>query len=203
MLQQAVAAFEQVNRLDLVAKCVGQLKRTLERLANWDELATVAQQSLKLHQTYGDSSRLAQDYRYLAAAALQQQQGTEAKQLAQQALDHLATDPEDQLWQGLYLLTLAKAERLLGNLEEAIAQLKTAYDLGDQGVPRLFVSVLEELRDIYLTQKQYLAAFQLKLTRLSVEQQYGIRAFVGAGRLRPKREDAEKLIEQRGATPHN
>ncbi len=200
-LQQAVAIFEQANRPDLVAKCVGQLKRTLERLADWDQLAAVAQQSLTLHQTYGDSSRLAQDYRYLAEAALQRQQGAEAKHLAQQALDQLATDPENQRWQGLYLLTLAKAERLLGNQEEAIAQLKTAYDLGDQGVPRLFVQVLAELRDIYLTQKQYLAAFQLKLTRLSVEQQYGIRAFVGAGRLRPKREDAEKLIEPRYPIP--
>jgi archaellum biogenesis ATPase FlaH len=195
-LQQALDIFEQANRPDLVAKSITQLERVLERVQDWDALEVAAQKSLKLQQTYSHLSKQAQDYRYLAEVALQRQQAAEAKPLAQAALDTLARVPEDQRWQGLYLLTLARVERQLGNQEGAIAHLKAAYDLGDQGIPRLFVGVLEELRDIYLEQKQYLEAFLLKQTRLSVEQQYGIRAFVGAGRLKPKREDAEQHINR-------
>jgi tetratricopeptide (TPR) repeat protein len=195
-LEKAISIFEQANRLDLVAKSTGQLERVLDRLQDWDALEAVTQKSLKLQQTYHHFSRLAQDYRYLAEIALQRQQAAEAKPLAQAALDTLAKVPEDQRWQGLYLLTLARVERQLGNQEQAIVHLRAAHDLGDQGFPRLFVEILEELRDIYLEQKQYLEAFLLKQGRLSVEQQYGIRAFVGAGRLKPKREDTEQRINQ-------
>ncbi|MBW4490309.1 MAG: hypothetical protein KME12_21225 [Trichocoleus desertorum ATA4-8-CV12] len=195
-LQQAIEIFEQANRPDLAAKCITRLERVLERVPDWDALEAVAQKSLKLHQSYCHLSRLAQDYRYLAEVALRRQRAAEAKSLAQQALDTIAKIPEDQRWQGLHLLTLARVERQLGNQEGAIAHLKAAYDLGDQGFPRLFSEILAELRDIYLEQKHYLEAFLLKQTRLSVEQQYGIRAFVGAGRLKPKREDAEQHINQ-------
>jgi WD40 repeat protein/tetratricopeptide (TPR) repeat protein len=195
-LQQAIEIFEHANRPDLAAKCISRLERVLERVPDWDALEAAAQKSLKLHQSYCHPSRLAQDYRYLAEVALRRQRAAEAKSLAQQALDTLAKIPEDQRWQGLHLLTLARVERQLGNQEGAIAHLKAAYDLGDQGLPRLFSEILVELRDIYLEQKHYLEAFLLKQTRLSIEQQYGIRAFVGAGRLKPKREDAEQHINQ-------
>jgi hypothetical protein len=49
---------------------------------------------------------------------------------------------------------------------------------------------LEELRDLYFERHQYLEAFHAKQERLSIEQQYGIRAFVGAGRLQPGRQAA-------------
>ncbi|UBF24489.1 PDZ domain-containing protein [Kovacikia minuta CCNUW1] len=188
-LQQCLEKFEQANRPDLVAKSITQLERVLDRMQSWDDLETLAQKSLPLQQTYGNLSKLAQDYRYLAMVALKQQKLTEANRLAHQALDTLAQVPEDQGWQGLYLLTLAQTERAVGKQAEAIAHLTQAHALGDRGQPRLYISILKSLQDFYLEQKNYLEAFKLKQEQRSIEQQYQLRAFVGAGRLRPQRQE--------------
>jgi hypothetical protein len=44
------------------------------------------------------------------------------------------------------------------------------------------------LQKLYFEQKEYLKAFEIKLERQSIEQQYGFRAFVGAGRIQPRRQ---------------
>ncbi|MDX2230249.1 MAG: hypothetical protein NW220_11470 [Leptolyngbyaceae cyanobacterium bins.349] len=192
-LSQAIALFDQANRPDLVAKCTVHLQRVLEHIGAWAELETLAQRSLTLHQTYGTPSRIAQDYRFLAIVAMQRQNWTAACEFARQAWDWLAQVPEDQHWQGLYLLTRAKAQLGLGDFDGATSSLEEAHQLGDQGHPQVYTEVLEMLRQIYRSRHDYLDAFRLKQERQSVEQQYGIRAFVGAGRLQPKREDREAL----------
>jgi WD40 repeat protein/ABC-type dipeptide/oligopeptide/nickel transport system ATPase subunit len=53
---------------------------------------------------------------------------------------------------------------------------------------QIYVSVLEELRSLYTASGLYLEAFETKQHQRSVEQQYGLRAFIGAGTLNPKRE---------------
>jgi len=49
------------------------------------------------------------------------------------------------------------------------------------------------LRGLYVERQQYLDAFELKRERLSIEQQYGLRAFIGAGRLRAQRQALSDL----------
>lgn len=46
-----------------------------------------------------------------------------------------------------------------------------------------------QLQLLYFDQKQYLEAFELKLNRYSIEQQYGLRAFVGACWIQPQRQE--------------
>ncbi|MEQ8974420.1 MAG: AAA family ATPase [Coleofasciculus sp. C1-SOL-03] len=189
-LQQSLDIFEQENRPDLVAKFIIQLERVLQRMQSWDELEQVAQKALLLHQQYGITSRLAQDYSFLAEVALQQQRWEESRQAAQQAEDILAQLPEQNRWfQGLNLLFLAQAERQLGNKHDAIAHLVQARELGDKGHPLVYIRILAELRDLYFEEKQYLEAFATKQLRRSIEQQYSICAFIGAGRLQPHRQE--------------
>jgi WD40 repeat protein len=44
------------------------------------------------------------------------------------------------------------------------------------------------LRSLYFERGDYLKAFEIKQERRSIEQQYGFRAFIGAGRLQPKQQ---------------
>ena len=192
-LQDCLSVFEQAHRPDLVAKAITQLERVFEQLKAWEALAALAQKSLPLQQTYNDRARQAQDYRYLALTAIQRGQGAEAKRYAEQALELTEQVSEDQHYRGLYLLTLAEATKLTGQREAALARLHEARSLGDQGIPRVYIAILEALRTHYIEQKDYLEAFRLKQERLSVEQQYQLRAFVGAGRLRAQRQDQEAL----------
>lgn len=47
---------------------------------------------------------------------------------------------------------------------------------------------MEELHDLKFEQKDYQQAFQLKQKQREIESQYGFRAFIGAGRLQPRRQ---------------
>ena len=208
--QQCVEAFEQANRKDLVAKFINPLGAILQELQQWDELEVVAKKALTLHQTYSDPFRLARSYGFLAELALAKSAWTEAKQLAEQALSILASAEltastsasseqsanldwvrsYHQGWhQSWYLFSLARSLSSLGHKQEAIQTLETAtvetkpyYD------PELYIRILEELRSLYFERGDYLKAFEIKQERRSIEQQYGFRAFIGAGRLQPKQQ---------------
>lgn len=187
-LQRCIEIFEQQQRPGLVAKCITQLERVLQQLRDWDALEVVAQKSRQVHHQYGSRNRLAQDYGFLAKVALERGQWAAARQAAEEALAIMEKLPEDRRQlQGLYLLFLAQALFPLGEQEAAIAALQQARSLGDQGRPKVHLSILEMLGECYLEQQNYLAAFQIKQERVSIEHQYGIRAFVGAGRLQPQR----------------
>ncbi|MBW4578652.1 MAG: PD40 domain-containing protein [Tildeniella nuda ZEHNDER 1965/U140] len=190
-LQQAIARFEQADRLDLVALCIPQLERVLQKLQAWNELESAARKGLELHKVYRNQTRLSQDYGFLARALLERQQWAAAREAANQALTELAGEPDDRNWlRGLYRLFLAQAEQQLRDPKTAIAHLEeaNARDVSDRGYPKIAIQILRKLRELHFEQKDYVEAFQAKQERLSIEQQYGIRAFVGAGRLRPQRQ---------------
>ncbi|MEW6494128.1 MAG: tetratricopeptide repeat protein, partial [Cyanobacteriota bacterium] len=190
-LQQCLDGFEQAQRLELVAKFIGQLGKILQRLEAWEELWDLAQKALKLHETYSMTVGAryivplqAQDYGFLAEVALQQSKWAEANQFARQALEILSQVPEYQQHQGLYLLLLARSQQCLKQESEAIETLKQAKDSTvPQYDPQLYIRILAELRSLYYKQRQYLEAFEIKQEQRAIEQQYGFRAFVGAGRL--------------------
>ncbi|MEW6496832.1 MAG: hypothetical protein AB1589_30555, partial [Cyanobacteriota bacterium] len=188
-LQQCINVFEQAQRLDLVAKFSQKLGEVLQCLEAWDDLQALAQKSLRLHQLYGNQIELAQDYGFLANVALKRSNWNEASQLSQQALQVLVNVPEEQQQvKGLYRLFLAKSQRQLDQLEEAVKTLETAKQESDsQDNPKLYISILEELRSLYSKQGQYLEAFQIKRELRSIERQYGLAAFVGADQLQPQK----------------
>ncbi|MEO1522812.1 MAG: AAA family ATPase, partial [Cyanobacteria bacterium J06633_2] len=196
-VQESLKRFKAAKRLDLVAKCMTLFQRVLQKRQVWGLLKRVSERGIGVHQTYGTPRRLSQDYGFLARVALEQRDSTLACQYAQQALDALGTPSIDQQWlKGLYLLFLGQAKAQLGEIDEAIADLETAADLGDPGYYTTYLIILHELHRLYWQKKRYLKAFRVKRSRLSIEQQYGLRAFVGAGRLKPQK---EQVLEVRGA----
>lgn len=210
--QQCVEVFEQAQRPDLVAKFINALGEILQRLQQWDELEVVAQKALSLHQTYPDSIRLARVHGFLAEVHLAKSAWTDAKQAAETALSilrNVQSPPSNAIlseqsanldWvrsyhQGWYLFSLARAHSSLGHAQEAIAKLETAAaDTKPYYDPELYIRILEELRSLYFKQGDYLKAFHIKQELRSIEQQYGFRAFVGAGRLQPKQEVTNPVL---------
>ncbi|HBB33401.1 MAG TPA: hypothetical protein DC064_16760 [Cyanobacteria bacterium UBA9273] len=202
--QQAVEVFEEANRTDLVTKFINALGDVLQRLEYWDELEAVAQKALALHQTHLDLFRLARVYGFLAEVALARSQWMAAREFAQKALSVLEDaqttssasakpsihlDWERSFHRGWYLFSLAKAYSSLGHLRTALDKLEAARaTTKSQYDPELYIRILEELRSLYFKRGEYLKAFQTKQERRSIEQQYGFRAFIGAGRLQPKQQ---------------
>ncbi|WP_017315435.1 WD40 domain-containing protein [Mastigocladopsis repens] len=215
--QECITVFDQANREDLVANFINGLGAVLQRMHCWDELEAVARRAISLHQTYPHPFRLARAYGFQAEVALAKSAWKEAQEAAQQALeilDSAASTAEksvssatiaDLEWEqsshrGWYLFALARAQIALGDKKEAIATLETAKaQTKPQYDPELYILVLCELRDCYFQQAEYLKAFHIKLELRSSEQTYGIRAFIGAGRLQPKQQvtnPALVLVEQ-------
>jgi tetratricopeptide (TPR) repeat protein len=203
-LQQCVEVFTKAGRQDLVAQFITQLVEVLQRLQAWDTLLVGVQKSITLHQTYGSGVQLAQDYGFLAEVALQQFRWEDASEYARQALTLLkeaAGKPSEHqglhryLLAQLYQLFLVKSQRQSGNLSEAQQELELASLELQQAIassehrfePQRYLHLLEELRELYFEQGQYLEAFRIKQEQRSVEQLYGLRAFIGAARLQPQR----------------
>lgn len=111
----------------------------------------------------------------------------------------------------LCLVLEAEIAQQEGKQNRAIACLRLAQYKGEGSKPLLYVRALKELRDLYFSKGQYLRAFKVKQKRRSIEQQYELRAFIGAGRLAASKvgttleieasgrdEDIRKLIERIG-----
>jgi WD40 repeat protein/tetratricopeptide (TPR) repeat protein len=219
--QQAIDIFEAANRSDLVAKFINPLAEVLQRLQQWEMLEAIAQKSLALNETLNDLYRQASASSYVAEAAIGNLAWDKAKQFAGQALQLLDTaisNEPDQVsngrrdyidWQttfrrGWYLFALGRAQWQLEDCQVAIDTLELArittrpeYD------PPLFIQILHTLRRYYFEQREYLKAFDIRLEYRSLEQQYGFRAFVGAGRLQAQREVINPALVTVQSQPRN
>lgn len=218
--QASLQLFEEAHRQDLVAKFISALAEVLQKLEEWETLEQVAKRALVLHQLYPDLIRQARDRGFLAEVALARRSWAEAKQQMEAGLHLLEqvaatlANPASQSPQehsrleqslevahryhyGWYLLLLAKAETELGQVDVAIAHLENArahvYPKDD---PQLYIRILRVLHQLYFEKKYYLEAFRTKQTRHSIEQQYGLRAFVGALRVEPQRHLLNPLLDR-------
>jgi WD40 repeat protein/tetratricopeptide (TPR) repeat protein len=206
-LQQSLNILQLAQRPDIVAEFVDQLAEVLQHLEEWEELQIVAQKSLELHQIYGSQIQLACDYGLLAQVAVQQSQWVQASNLAHVSLLKLNeaqqqsdSDPHHCLFPLLltqiYYLVLVKAQRNLGKqevareyLEKAAKELPEALENSThQSDAHRYIRLLRTLRSLYFETGRYLEAYCIRQKRRSVEQQYGFRAFIGAGRLQPQRQ---------------
>ena len=188
----AMEVFTEAIRSDLVAQIRLQLGELLRHLASWTDLQALALQALDEFHTKNSPVKLAQAYGFLAAVALAQSDWEDAKYLALASLDILEQSQFSQpLHRAKYLLLSAKAQRQLGELTAAIANLEQAIQ-AETGLPnfqkqqpQLYIQILEELRSLYLEQQLYLRAFELKQQQRSIEQQHGFATFLGAAPLQP------------------
>jgi WD40 repeat protein len=204
-LQQSCNILQLAQRSDIVAEFISQLAEVLEHLQEWSQLQTVAQKSLELHQIYGSHIQLACDYGFLAQVALQQSRWMQASILAHVSLLKLAEAQKHGashqylfplLLAQIYYLVLAEAQQSLGDHEVANEYLdKAAKELpyalensAHQYNAHRYIRLLRILRSLYFAAGRYLEAYTIRQKRRSVEQQYGFRAFIGAGRLQPQRQ---------------
>ena len=186
--QSAIEFFEKINRSDFVANIVIRLFVTAYRMSDWDAVEAIVQKALPLHHEFHEPYHLSLDYRYLAEVALQKQEWETARNQGKMALSFLDQSPQDyQKWRNLYLFIIAQAEIKLENYQEGLKLLLEAKELGDTGHPQIYIKLLTELRSLYTKQKQYLEAYVTKQEQYAIEQQYGYRAFIGAGRLQGKK----------------
>ncbi|MBD2771793.1 AAA family ATPase [Iningainema tapete] len=187
-LQQCLDTFAQANRLDLVAQHITKLCEVLQYLEEWDTLQSVVEQSLKLHHKHGSQLQVAQAYGFLAEVALAQSSWDEAQQLAQKTLRILANIHNlKSHYFGKYRLILAQAQQSLGEIKEAVLNLKRARNESNpQCEPVVYIRILEKLRSLYFDNGEYLKAFEIKQEQISIEYQYGLRAFIGAAHLHPQ-----------------
>ncbi|NEO80635.1 sugar-binding protein [Moorena sp. SIO4G3] len=216
--QESVEGLEQANRLDLAAKYINFWGDTLQRQSDWEQLKTVAEKALALHQTYSDPFRMARAYGFLAEVALAKSAFKKAQEYSKQALFLSSTalekivnpSPEQQTFldwhksfaQGWYLFSLGRAllgtmrtqndlgqlQAALHNLETARAETKPHYD------PELYIGILKELHQVYCQQGDYLKAFNIKQVQQGIESRFGFRAFIGAGRLQPKQQITNPVL---------
>lgn len=197
LFTQSLASFEKANRPDLMSHCYLQIQRTLHHLQTWSELQEISQKALQIHQIHGKAINLAADYGFLAKVAIEERQWQSAIDYSTQAIALLADTSRDDHWlYGLYFCYLAQAQLQLGNLDEALCNLIEAKQRDHCGHPRMYIQILNELRDLYFSQGKYLEAFQTKQERYAIEQRYGYRAFIGAGQLQSSLEEHSSFTDK-------
>ncbi len=200
-LEKCINAWEQANRLDLIANSMSRLGKILSDLQDWEKLAILVNQVLPIHEYQNQQIELSQDYGFLAEIALAKAEGKKASDLAQEALKlnnrakidlNFSTDKDIKLleqYQILYLFILGKAQQQLNQPLAAIERLESSLKIADSGYdPQLYLDILSNLQKLYYQQGNYLKAFEFKQEQRSLEQQYGLRAFAGVGRIKPQRQ---------------
>lgn len=212
-LRQCLEVFEQATCLDLITNSLLNFSRILRQLQEWEQWEPLVRKVLLLHETENKQVALAQDYGFLAEAALAKKCGTDAKELAKKALkildpflssrlsnvasviDEIPDKPVLAYACSLYRFILAQAQQHLNQHQEVISNLEIAREVGSPEYDtHLYLDILKNLQKLYKQQRKYLEAFEIKLDRQSIEQQYGLRAFVGASRIQPQRH--AKLVGQ-------
>jgi WD40 repeat protein len=210
--QEAIAAFKNANRSDLIAKYSRAYSGVLEQLKQWQELELWIESLLPLHQQM--PLELAQDYGYLAKIAVERGEWQQVRDYASKALNTLEQVPsfqEEKLthnWLrlrhiqiGQYQLLLTQSHLQLNELELASNVIEsTIANFNLSYAPKLYIRFLDTFHDIAFAQGQYLQAFQARQRQRSLEQQYGLRAFVGAGTLQPKQLSANSNIAELDAS---
>ncbi|WP_445727667.1 NACHT and WD repeat domain-containing protein [Kamptonema formosum] len=216
----------QANRPDLAVKFIDKLAEFLLELKEWDELESMANSALAQHATCPDSLREAKAWGFLAEAALAKFLWGKAKQYAETALQKIAAHEVREGGLRLYSrefhspgilhspgifnspgiiqnwcrLLLALAQQNLHEVPVALENLETAKsECPHDRNPPLYIRILEALRSLYFQERRYLDAFNLKQEKLQIEHLYGLRAFIGASRLRAQRQATQSILSQAGA----
>lgn len=209
-LQKCIELLQTIKDYELFAKFINSVGDILERNQDWKALEELGKQAISLHKKYLNPFRLARAYNLLAEAYFGQKSWENAYQYAQEAVNiSLQTNPDSLIlnqthttarkleWarsfnQGSYFLSLAKCQLKLNLVDQALLNFQKAKQKTNPNYePELYITILQYFQNIYYQNKDYLKAFQLKKEILSVEQQFGFRAFIGAGRLKAN----QRLLE--------
>ena len=202
--EQLIAHFRDRDQTLHLARFIHVLAEVLQKQRDWETLAAIANEGVRLHQETQDPIRLARDHGFLAEVALIKEDWLTAQSEAQQALTILAdadTQPADEpadeeltnalaiaksFQRGWYRFLLGEAQMHLTDPAAAIQYLEAARWETDPEVDlTLHLKVLNELIHHYFELGDYGAAFDVKQDRRRVEYRYSLRAFIGAGAVQP------------------
>jgi WD40 repeat protein len=216
-LQEYIDLLAQSQNPQLIADSILQLGNILRDVGIWqqfqnlaEQLKSFAQQALALHQANNQLQELARDYGFLAEVALVQKSWDEANELIQQALRIWSAIPSSK--SGLFSeipekfiaasdfrlcqFILGLSQYHLGQTQEAIISLEIAKNIGNPLKDiKLYLNILSYLQRLYFEQQEYLKAYEMKQQQRSVEQQFGLRAFIGAGRLGATKQAIEETVQ--------
>ena len=209
--EQLLAHFRDRDQTVHLARFIHVLAEVLQKQRDWEALAALANEGIRLHQATDDPVRLARDHGFWAEVALAREDWLTALAEADQALDILETadqslenSPEDidlanaleiakSFQRGWYRFLKGEAQMHLDDPETAIAYLDAARWETDPEVDlTLHLRVLEELIHHYFDLGQYLDAFDVKQELRQVEYRYNRRAFIGAGAVQPHQRTGPK-----------
>jgi WD40 repeat protein len=187
-IQRTLEKFKNAQRLDLIANSLSEFGLILQDLQAWEQLKTLSQQALEIHQAENNILKIAEDYLFLAIANFEQSNFQETAKIANQGIGVIHELPLLNYYRQSLLLILAQAQEKLQQYEQAISNLKLAKDIGViNNHPKLYVKILNLLQKLLFQKTEYLEAFNTKLQSRSIEQQFGLRAFIGAGWLKPSK----------------
>jgi len=185
-IQQILEKFKNAQRLDLIANSLSRFGLILQDLQAWEQLKTLSQQALEIHQAENNILKIAEDYLFLATANFEQSNFQEAAKIANQGIGVIHELPLLNYYRQSLFLILAQAQEKLQQYEQAISSLEFAKDIGViNNHPKLYVKIINLLQKLLFQKTEYLEAFNTKLESRSIEQQFGLRAFIGAGWLKP------------------
>ncbi|MBD2481901.1 hypothetical protein [Planktothrix sp. FACHB-1365] len=207
--QQCIDRFEQAQKPDLVALFLNKIGETLIYLQDWESLRNLALKGRKLHQNLGDrfQIQLAQDYGFLAFVALADRDWNNTQELASVALEILVLEarknpdnPCIPVIKSFCLFILAKALEQQGLKSKAIEILRTSAQtikttLLTVSLIRLYLYILQTLSRLHFELGDYQEAFQIKEEYRNQSSAYGYTAFVGAGRLQPRKQAVTSTLD--------
>ncbi|NEO52859.1 MAG: hypothetical protein F6K54_07045 [Okeania sp. SIO3B5] len=196
-LEQALQAWEQAKRPDLMADSITKLGRIFRKLEDWEKLKEFAKKALEWHQKGMIISGRIEDYTFLAEVALVQEQWEKAINLAQESLKlHPPIESENQVvipsFSRCYFIK-ARAQQHLGKYQEAIENLEIAERSIDTRYKvylvldvQLYLDILYNLRQLYFDNQEYRKAFEIKQRSQRTKYRYGRKPFIGASHLESK-----------------
>ncbi|MBP0006772.1 MAG: hypothetical protein J7642_24165, partial [Cyanobacteria bacterium SBC] len=203
---RALNLFDKIENFRIYNKLVDRVYRMVRSIEAWDKQEVLARKVLEIGKTAIDRAKA---YSFLGEACRKREQWQDARDFAFQSLELLKTievSASDSAYnvevrgflENLDRCTLGTAIDRLEESNEALTHLETAKQQSNPELDlTLHLDILCELERIYYHRKAYLQAFETKQERLSIEQQFGLIAFVGAGRVQPRRTEIRSLTPNR------
>ncbi|MCP4345291.1 MAG: PQQ-binding-like beta-propeller repeat protein, partial [Desulfobacterales bacterium] len=193
MLQEGIAVLEQADR-EVPAETVLRLDLclVLRELEQWEDLEAESWNILKLSAACDNPEACAQSNIYMAEVLCHREKWKDASVYAKKAVTASAPVIRDRA-----RLILATALQNMEQPDDAVKVLELAETEGKpdndpENDPQLYIKILGLLRHLCFEQKEYLRAFEIKQDIRSVEQEFGLRAFIGAGRLKAEKKKDRK-----------
>lgn len=200
--RKCFGVFKKAERRDLVAKFISKNGEVLQKLEAWNDLENLAIKALELHISHGSEGKIAQDYGFLAEAAIHQSKWAHAKMLAELAIA-IQSQSFESSWESsqegnYYLELLAESrhelelwQKTVDRLEEGRKHTDPQKNLTD------YLQILNALQKLYFDQDKYGKAAALKEEKIKIEHKYGLRAFIGVGQLSPPESSVNSQIVAR------